>query len=369
MKRTLYKEVFEQIKDRIKTDVYKLNEKLPGEQQLADEFGVSTITVKRALTELKDAGYLSRKPKEGTVVIAKTASLSAVPDTLANDKPLIGLIVTNFDDTFGTNILNGILGEKADQVNIIVKKSLGDSQKEGVLIKELIEMNVNGLILLPSSSKYLLPTVLDLASQRFPMVMIDRTVSNLPISSITTNNVEAAKQLTSYLIGLGHKRIGMLTSSNIVSSTEERIQGFMEAHAANKAAMDKSLIQSNVESVTPNSSAAIEEDIRRIADFIRSRPDMTALVAAEYNIALLIRQACEQIGKKIPQDLSVVCFDHPSTYFDKNAFVFTHIKQKQYQIGKKSVELLLEQISDAESIKKIVLEAELVTGSSSQEKS
>lgn len=363
MKKLLYKKVYEKIETKILNEEYKLNEKLPSEKELADEFNVSTITIKRALTELKEDGYISRKPKEGTTVISTTKN----PDISKSNSitnPIIGLVVTNFDETFGTGILNGILEEKSDKVHIIVKKSLGIEKKENEAIKELLELNIHGLILLPSSSKYLSPIILDLASQQFPMVMIDRTLDNLPISSITTNNIEAAEIITTHLIELGHKNIGLLTSSNLVSSVEERIQGYVQAHAANHVTMDPSLRQSIINSVIPNSHSTVEDDIKSVANFIKDHPNMTAIFATEYNIALIIKQACLLIGKKIPEDLSVVCFDHPNHYFDKSAFTFTHIEQKQYETGKMCINQLLQQINEPDNIIKNIIKANLVIGDS-----
>lgn len=365
LKKLLYQKVFDAIEKKIINGEYNINDKLPFEQELADEYKVSIITVKRALEEMKKQGYISRKPKQGTIVISNTKHAS--PTSVQNSQlPIIGCIMTNFDDTFGTQILSGILEASDSLAHVIVKKSLGHEQKEEQLIQEFMKMNVAGIILLPSSSKYLSPVILELASQKFPLIVIDRTMENLPISSITTNNTESAEILTSYLIDLGHKNIGLVTSTNIVSSVEERIQGYVQAHAANHVMMDLSLRRSFIESVTPDSDATIQEDIDKIAAFIKEQPSMTGIVATEYNIALLIKQACEQIGKRMPEDLSIVCFDHPDNYFDQTAFRFTHINQQQYTLGKECITQMLHLINNPASIAKVNLIGELVVGDSTR---
>lgn len=365
MKKLLYQKVFDAIEQKILNGAYKVNNKLPYEQELAEEYQVSIITIKRALSELKKQGYISRKPKQGTIVISNTKH--SIPAAIQHiHLPLIGCIMTGFDDAFGTEILSGILEASDSFAHIIVKKSLGNALKEEQLLQDFIKMNVAGIILLPSSSKYVSPTILELASQRFPMIVIDRTLGDLPISSITTNNTESAEKLTSYVIHQGHQHIGLVTCSNIVSTVEERIQGYIQAHAANHVTMDHALRRSFVESVIPGTDVTVQEDIHKIAAFIKEHPNMTGIVATEYNIALLIKQAAEQIEKKVPDDLSIVCFDHTANYFDQTAFRFTHIYQQQYTLGTECVQQLLQLIKAPSSIIKKNITGELIVGDSTK---
>lgn len=366
MKKLLYQKVFDDLEKKIIDGVYIINNKLPSEQELAEQYKVSVITIKRALGELKEKGYVSRKPKQGTIVISNTKVIKNIPSQKFS-LPLIGCILTNFDDTFGTQILSGILEESDSNAHVIVKKSLGHEEKEEELIQEFINMDVAGIILLPSSSKYLSPTILELASQKFPFIIIDRTLEGLPISSITTNNKESAEKLTSYLISLGHKNIGLITSTNLVSTVEERIQGYTQAHAVHQIKMNYSLRKHFVGSVTPASDVTVEEDIQKIATFIKEHPNMTGIVATEYNIALLTKQACEIVGKKVPNDISIVCFDHPDNYFDRTSFYFTHIDQKQYKLGSYCIQQLLQQIQSPTSVVKETLSGKLIIGNSTKE--
>jgi GntR family transcriptional regulator len=64
----LYHQLFLILRERIRTGVFPLGAVLPGEQDLTLVFGVSRITVKRALNELASAGLVSRHRGRGTVV-------------------------------------------------------------------------------------------------------------------------------------------------------------------------------------------------------------------------------------------------------------------------------------------------------------
>lgn len=366
MKIALYKQVYDQLKTRIQDGTYPLNEKLPLEQELVDEFAVSSITLKKALELLKEDGYISRRPRVGTFVISNTPPSGTMKKS--GKQPIIGCIMTNFDDTFGTQMLSGILEQQQHSVHVIVKKSLGDIEREEQIIQELIELNIDGLLLLPTTSKYISSLLLELTTQKFPIVVLDRQLDSLPISSAGTDNDEAGLMATQYLIDHGHKKIAMITADVVVSSVESRIAGFIRAHALNHIQYSGEYLLSTIESVVPNSTAPVDTDIERIKTFIQDNPQVTAIIAAEYNIALFIKQACAELNLRIPEDISVLSFDHPEMFFDHSAFTFTHIKQRQYRIGAAAVDALVNQINDPDTITKTMLEPRLIIGNSTAAK-
>ena len=51
---------------------YRVGDRLPTEEQLADRFAVSRSTVRAALSELEQRGMVDRRPKIGTVIRAKS---------------------------------------------------------------------------------------------------------------------------------------------------------------------------------------------------------------------------------------------------------------------------------------------------------
>lgn len=362
----LYQTIYEQLRSQIEHKDYSLNDSLPSEKELALQFEVSTITIKKALNLLKEDGYIIRKPRKGSIVVSYLpTTISTNSSNNPNGVLTLGLIITNFTDFFGAHILRSILDYEDSQLHFIVKLSYGDSQKEDALIQELIDFGIQGLILLPSSSEYTSPKILELISKEFPMVVLDRLMANLPICSVQTDSLTAAKELTKFLFDQGHKRIGIITSDSHVTTIDERVNGFLAAHIDKNIAVNQGQILSNIDSVVPNSTRNITEDVQNIIHFIEANHEMTAILTTEYNIALLVKSAVEKLGYTIPHDFSLVCFDHPAVnIFDVQAFTITHIKQKQSLIGTKAVELLLKKINNPSLIEKISLDYELVEGNS-----
>jgi GntR family transcriptional regulator len=70
----LYLQIKEMLKDRILHGVYAINTNIPSEPQLEEEFKVSKITVRNAIKELVQEGYLEKKSGKGTKVIANVSA-------------------------------------------------------------------------------------------------------------------------------------------------------------------------------------------------------------------------------------------------------------------------------------------------------
>jgi DNA-binding GntR family transcriptional regulator len=70
-----YLEMAKSLREAIESGVYPVGSQLPTEAELGLQFAVSRFTVRAALSYLQRNGYLSRKQKVGTVVIAKNNQL------------------------------------------------------------------------------------------------------------------------------------------------------------------------------------------------------------------------------------------------------------------------------------------------------
>lgn len=64
----LYKAIKDELVKLIKSNVYQEGEEIPSDEELAKTYGVSRPTVRRAIQELVDEGYLERRPYHGTIV-------------------------------------------------------------------------------------------------------------------------------------------------------------------------------------------------------------------------------------------------------------------------------------------------------------
>ena len=77
---TLYSQTAEVLRSRIAQTVWKQGERLPSESQLCEEFGVSSITVRRAVATLVAEGLLVRLQGKGTFVSSDHAIVQGPPE-------------------------------------------------------------------------------------------------------------------------------------------------------------------------------------------------------------------------------------------------------------------------------------------------
>ncbi|WP_197429624.1 GntR family transcriptional regulator [Auraticoccus cholistanensis] len=361
----LYRQLYERLRADIEDGRLAVGARLPTEVELAREQDVSTITVKKALELLRQDGMIVRRPRLGTFVTrqAPESAPGAEPAPAAEAPlPLVGCVLTNFDDTFGTHLLGSLLDSAAGRANLVPRRSHGDPQGEERLIRELVASGIQALVLEPSSSEYVAPAVLELVARGFPLVIVDRVLERFPVSTISSDNLAAARALTEHLFDLGHHAIGFVSAPTHISTLEERRQGFLLAHATFAVPHDEAAVFTDVRSTQPSLDGDLHTDVANLQQFVAAHPELTAFVATEYNIALLLHEACRREGLEVPADRSIVCFDHPDRTFDLAAFRYTHAHQDQEQMGRFAVEQAVRQIAEPAAIRKELLPARVVEG-------
>lgn len=370
----MYEQIFEALRDQIISRKYEPGERIPSEKELGEAYNVSRITSKKALEMLTQEGYIVRQPGRGSFVSehfgSDTASrgntaAAAVKPRRDNGKLLIGLVMTDFGDSYGTGLVYGM--EEASRQHdsyLILRRSLGVPESEQEAIQGLLELGVDGLIIFPAQGEYFNAEILKLVISQYPFVLLDRHLKGVSASSISTNNVAAAKHMIQYLFELGHSHIALMTTPpQDTTAIEERIEGFIQAHAESGIVVDRSLWMERITATLPTAFVPEnkEKEKENIKRHLREHPEITALFAMEHNIAQLAYEAARESGLRIPEDLSIVCFDSPDY---AGGFLFTHMRQKQEEMGRLAFENVLK-LRNGESVpNKILLEAELIKGSS-----
>jgi len=362
MKTLLYQQVYDDIRHQIEIGGLPAGSRIPSLEALAESYGVSTITTRRALDMLASDGLVLRRPRIGTVVMAPDSR----GDEPSQKQPiLVGCLVTNYDDTFGTQLLSGVLDAAEGRAEVVVKRSMGDLTREEDALRSLVDFGVHGVILEPTSSLQISSAVLELAARRFPLVIVDRSVDSVPISSVSSDNFGGGKLATEHLIGLGHRHIAWMAPPPGVSTVEDRHAGYVRAQAEHDIAYLASQELTSIKSVVPGAVDGMGDDLDKMDEFLTTHPDVTAFLVSEYNIALLLATACRRRGILVGKDVAVVCFDHPASVFDPDRFTFTHIRQDQAAMAGVAVDQLLAEVQRPGSVEHHIVPIELVMGDSS----
>ncbi len=111
-----YLQLYQRMREDIVAGIYPYNSKLPSKRTLADEVGVSTVTVEHAYALLSEEGYIEARQRSGYFVIFRTDDGFAVPGRA----PLPAVHHTGSPPEFPFSVLartmRGVLGDYGESI-------------------------------------------------------------------------------------------------------------------------------------------------------------------------------------------------------------------------------------------------------------
>ncbi|MGE5224329.1 MAG: GntR family transcriptional regulator [Omnitrophica WOR_2 bacterium] len=354
MAKNLYDQIYDYLLEKIELGQYQPGDRLPSEKELVAQFKVSRITTKKAMEKLMLSGVIERSRGKGSFVSRQQKSkVSVFPipaksilNNSSSRSGLVGVLVPDFDDTFGASFLKSIQATLHGAGHPMVLYVTGDRKEiEDQAIDRLLDTGVDGMIAIPAQGEYYSDRLLRLVIDHFPLVLVNRVMKGVSACSVVTDHYQAAKELAECLIQLGHTHIGFVSaSSREASATEDRLRGLIDALGQHNLHIMAEECLSTLTSSLPGGMTGqdIDKDMQSLKEFIASNPQLTAFFVCEYNLALLLYQVLRRMNFSVPQDYSVVCFD-----FGRLPFIgphFTHILQNEGLAAAKAVELLAAQI-------------------------
>lgn len=352
----LYETIYTELKKRINSGEFNNGKLLPTEKSLQEEFNVSRITVKQAYSKLSEEGLIKRIAGKGTVLSDKNEADSK--------SKLIGLVLCDFDSTFGERLIKSI-EENANKhgYSIIIKRSFDNHKEESHVLNELMEIGVQGIIIQNCHGDFT-KNLIELSIREFPLVSVDRYAKGLLIPSVTSNNLSAAVNATEHLLKKGHKKI-LLASANpqSTSTLTERAEGFKQAHINYGISLSESNFIVDLKSPISKNDADIKADILKIKNHI-SENNITAIIAAERFAAELCAKAVKESGKAFPNDCEMICFDYEDLFLSQSDY--THILQNEEEMGKVCIEQLIKKINKEDITMRSIIKSNLIYGNSTK---
>jgi LacI family transcriptional regulator len=185
------------------------------------------------------------------------------------------------------------------------------------------------------------------------VVLMNRTVTNYPFSSVSVDNEQSVRAAVAHLAALGHTRIGHIAGPQDVSTGAERLRGFLAGMAAQHLPVA-------ADQVGYAAAYFLEEGVRCGRALLSRRPDLTAVVAANDMLAVGCYTALDELRLRCPQDVSVVGFnDMP--FVDRLRPPLTSVRFPHYQLGAEAATLLVERIeAPGSQVRVLSLAPELV---------
>src|SRR5438876_410282 len=201
----LYYQVYASLLQRIQGGEFPPGSFLPAERQLTEDYGVSRITIIKALNELSREHHIKRQQGRGTVVTHPA-------ERPATERGSIAFICHVLDHPYLFHVLMGIARTAAENHrNLQVISSYDTDDVEARHVKEAIALNVEGIIVFPHHRYQNQALYEELQRARFPLVMVDRYYPQIDTDRVVFNDETAAYQLVSRLIAKGRRRIAVIS--------------------------------------------------------------------------------------------------------------------------------------------------------------
>jgi len=299
--------------------------------------GVSVSTVSHVLNETR---YV--KPQTRDTVLAAIGETGYSPNTIARSLArastgLIGLAISVPTNPYFAELVHAIETQAGRRgYMLLLGDTRDDPAHERKIVRTLRERRVDGLLLAASADPA--ETLDYLRAQRLPAVLIDRLPSS-DFDRVGPENTESTARLVQHLGELGHVRIGMVSGLAGLSTSAERVDGYLLGLDRVGLPFDRRLV------VTGRSRA---EPARRAVRRLLGLPKPpTALVAANNLMTIGAVQELRTMGLRVPQDIALVSFDD-FQWAELFAPRLTTIAQPIRDFGVEAIRLLLHRLAEPE---------------------
>ncbi len=324
-------------------------------RDVARKAKVSTATVSRVLSGIN---VVSDDLAERVREIARTMRYqpNRVARSLrARKTRIVGVLIPNIQNPFFTGVIRGIEDLlQATDYTLLLGNSDDNPTREQTYLDQLRAEGVGGMIVVPGHGRA--ATYNEMIASGISIVSIDRHLPEMNCDSVTVSNQEGAEAATAHLIGLGHRRIAMITGPETVSTAIDRLQGYLAALTHAKIPRDRALISH----VPFRQEGGYEATARLLA--LPQPP--TAIFAASDFIALGVLRLLHERRVAIPEKMAVVSFDD-MPWASALQPPLTAVSQPTYELGATAARLLLERLRDPDRpVQRIRLQTQLVVRAS-----
>ena len=315
---------------------------------------VSQSAVSRAFTDGASVSSATRAK-----VLKAATELGYRPNALARamnsgKSRLIAMLVAYLDNQFYPIVLeqlSRILQANGYQVLLFMT----DPGNQDEVVQRILQYQVEGIVMASATLSSSLAK--ECADTGIPVVMFNRYVASSPASSVTCDNIEGGRMVAEFLVRGGHQRIAFIAGAEDSSTNRDREAGFYKG-------LGEHGITVFARAVGGYTFEGAQAAARKLLDS-KIRPD-AIFVANDHMAFAVIDVARNELGLRVPKDLSIVGYDDVPEASWK-AYDLTTVSQAAGRMVETTAQILLEQIEKALVKRRAaVLPAELVVRGSAR---
>ncbi|MDF2951340.1 MAG: transcriptional regulator [Anaerocolumna sp.] len=311
-----------------------------GIKDIAKAAGVSVSTVSNVLNGKKNVGEETR---ERILNICK--EMSYYPNTAgkalkSGKSNTILFNFSDFDRSFYLKIINGI----SDYVNdnefdliICTEKSCEKYMRSNL---------TGGSIILDKKMKD--EVLIKIASEHYPIVVLDRVIDNPYIKSVVVNNYDPMREMIQGLVDRGYRHFGFVGGPEQTADNKERYKAFRDVLEENNISFQqKSYFAGDYREKSGYTAAKILLLSQEIPD---------CLVCANDNMAIGAMKAFRDNGIRVPEDIAVTGFDNCDL---AEAMELTTVSIPNYERGYIAARYLIENIRGKRNVEPFKISAKI----------
>ena len=343
-----YTRLLTHIRAAIQDGTYPEGSRLEPELALAECFGVSRQTVRRAFGVLEEEGYVVRRQGSGTFVRSSQNSRKPLVK-------LIGVVTTYISDYILPSFIRGI--EEVTEANgySFVLRSTGNRvDKEREVLSFFLESRVDGLIIEGAKTAFPNPNMdifRQLEQQGIPLVFMNGyypALSEHPY--VITDDRAGGEMAARHLLEAGHRRIGGIFKVDDRQG-HERYAGFAEALRKEDVSLQDACIQWYTTEMR-------DKLFSGAASLLPALHGCTAVICYNDEVAAPLEAALLQAGLRVPEDMAVISFDD-SQYAAFAPVPLTSLAHPKEEVGRTAARMLLKLVR-GKRVKSVVLPWKLV---------
>ena len=300
---------------------------------IAKKSNVSHSTVSRALN---GSTLISQSTTERIRQIASEMGYfhsSAARSLKTNRTQALGVIVSNIDDPFFGEILQGI--EEIAQnkgYSLFMAASQRDPEREQHIVQAMREHRVDGVII--CSASFSTSQSNQFSKYGIPIVVVNNQAAEDYRYSIYHDDVDGSRQVTRHIIELGHQRIAYLGNSSSGRTNIDRINGFER-----ELSLAGLKIPSEYKYDVPGGGP--DNGLEGAKYFLSLNRRPTAIVCYNDMIATGVLKGLNAEHIRVPEEISVTGFDNIIFSAFTNPPLTTFDQPKRF-IGSEAARLVLD---------------------------
>lgn len=303
-------------------------------KDIAQDLGLSVVTVSKVLREHPDIGEETRRR-----VLQRVKELDYQPNVLARSlvtgrSYLVGLVVPGLMHPFFAEVAKALsTAIRAKGYSLIVSSSEEDPELERQEIRQLLARRLDCLAIASSGSSIELFQRMD--SQAQPYVLIDREFPELEANFVGIDDTRAGRMATEHLLDIGCKRVAHIGGRDN-STGIGRFEGYKQALAARGVPIAEEYMVRGMHADT----VSLEQGAEAMRMLLERNPRPDGVFCHNDPLAIGAMNTILDAGLKIPEDIALIGCGNLH-YDDCLRVGLSSIDQHSEKIGQCAAEIIL----------------------------